>query len=259
VTRVTRIDSMRLLVFFPFFISDPRHIDMLRVQSLLRDRLRQVAGSELEISSAACFDFVDERFRLQVDALESAFDFWADSSKVVARAGPHAKWGIRRPTSYAVDAIARNQTAPDEVFLLRVIQDTFVDDPRTLYEQLRLAAETGMKDRFITANIHHWPTNGHAYLCRAMRLPFNGIADYAQGALMMAPWRVWERYYLGLPAEIHHYWDDVMMSLWLTHEGGQLVNIPPDTFRHLHHCDPEVSQTIFQAHSAELQRQECAQ
>jgi hypothetical protein len=54
-----------------------------------------------------------------------------------------------------------------------------------------------------------------------------------------------------LPPDIHHYRDDVMMSLWLTHDGGQLVEIGP-TFEHMHHCDVAHAGAVYKAHTAEL-------
>jgi hypothetical protein len=42
-----------------------------------------------------------------------------------------------------------------------------------------------------------------------------------------------------------------MMSAWLCHEGGQLIDIAR-TFRHMHHCDPAVAREIYRSHAASV-------
>ncbi|SEO03298.1 hypothetical protein SAMN05216404_11071 [Nitrosospira multiformis] len=241
--------SMRFLIVIPLFVNDPRHIEMLKVQSLLGARLRKVWGKDADFKIAVVCDYVDDQYWSQVETIGKSFDFLVSPADVLAHAGSNSSWGIRRPTSYALEVVARTLPDYQSVNVLRIIQDTFVMNVGEFVSDLRRVA---LKDgRYIAAQIHRWPTTGHHWLCHRMGLPCTPIAEYAQGAVMMAPLSVWESYYLELPPEIHHYWDDVMMSLWFTHEGGQLIEID-QTFEHMHHCEPTLARAVYHAHAAEL-------
>jgi hypothetical protein len=241
---------MRILLVIPVFVSDARHVEMLRVQSLLRDRLKAAGEESLVVWSAAVFDHIDEKFSEAVKDLEKAFDFFVTPSQVAAHSGANSLCGICRPTNYAIDILARNFDDASSVCVLRVIQDTFIMDIGTFVRKLKEMA-TQTNPRFIAADVLDWETDGHAALCRTMKLPFSRRLQYAYGAVMLAPWPIWERFYLGLPPAIIHYFDDVMMSQWLLHEGGKLIGIGRQ-FEHMHHCESAVARQVYRTHCEEL-------
>jgi hypothetical protein len=239
----------QLLVAIPLFVDGPRHVDMLRVQSVLGRRLRKELKGRFELTTAVVCDFVADGYESQVDAMRGEFDIFVPHDAVQAHAGPVARAGIRRPTTYAIEVLGRAFPDPAGLLLMRIAQDTFVTDPARFLDDLAAAADCPHDGRYIASAIEHWPTTAHYDLCRRMNLPTPRAALFAQGASMMAPLPVWDRYYLGLPTEIHHRFDDVMMSAWLCHEGGQLIDVAP-SFRHMHHCDPVVAQEIYRSHAA---------
>jgi hypothetical protein len=241
---------MRILLVIPVFVSDARHVEMLRVQSLLRDRLKAAGGESVVVWSAAIFDHIDERFSEAVKGFGQDFDFFVTPSQVTAHAGAISLCGIRRPTNYAVDILARSLDDASSVYVLRVIQDTFITDICAFVRKLK-GIDAQANRRFIAADVVDWETDGHASLCRTMKLPVSRHLQYAYGAVMMAPWPTWERYYLGLPSAINHYWDDVMMSQWVVHEGGKLIGIGRQ-FEHMHHCESAVASQVYRNHCEEL-------
>ena len=118
------------------------------------------------------------------------------------------------------------------LYLLRIIQDTFVIDARAFLDQIdRLARpETG---KFLAGTLSRSTIDSH-------HLPGMGLRTvecihYAHDEVLLANANVWRRYYLPLPEHITHYTDDVLMSEWLTQEGGRLIGLG-DSYVHLHGC-----------------------
>jgi hypothetical protein len=117
---------MKLLLFTPAFCDDPGHLGMIRVQSLLAERLRQHLACE--IVSAVVVDFCRDDLKTELGKIVAPFD--------IVRHSPAAANGIRRPTNYAIDVLLRETGATR---MLRVIQDTFIDDPATLARGIEAA------------------------------------------------------------------------------------------------------------------------
>lgn len=99
--------------------------------------------------------------------------------------------------------------------------------------------------------VHHWPTDGHRALCDRMGLRFERDLRYPNGAVMLAPVPVWRRFYLGLPEEVHHFWDDIMMGEWLLQSGGAVVNWRA-SWEHRHDCPADECRELYQRHASEL-------
>jgi hypothetical protein len=155
------------------------------------------------------------------------------------------KWGIRRPTNYSI----RLAGQLGATHVLRVIQDTYVDDCDAFCGNL--GPWLDREDRWLGANLEYWATNYHFDICRRMGLPTRYELNYPQGAVLIAPLETWQRVYLAMPMEIHHHLDDVVMGVSAESMGIPLLNMPK-TWSHLHHCDPAVSSDYYLRHLAEL-------
>lgn len=232
-----------ILVMTPACVLNERHLGMIRVQSLLRRRLSRYLLPDTRIVSVLVVDHADQKYKREVSVIASEFD--KSTCSIPAHCGN--QWGIRRPTNHAISDVAPSIHAD---FMLRVIQDTFVDNAEKLASDMVSAmAESG---HWIAANVHHWPTGGHHWICGRMGLQCNWDLRYPNGALMFAPLATWRKYYLAMPEYIHHHWDDVIMGEWLRQSGdGKIIDIPA-VWRHCHDCDSEFSQAILIAHQKEL-------
>ena len=228
----------RILVFTPAFVSKVEHLGMLRVQALLAARMR---AKGLNVISALVCDYVADEFVSPVAEVGRLFDV---SIPALPKLFPgNDQWGIRRPTNFAIQELVE-----DCGFILRVIQDTFVERADRFCDSLAAALET--PGHWVAANLHHWETSGHGWLCDLMGLPFATHLTYPNGAVMIAPANTWRRFYLPLPSAIHHHWDDVMMGEWLKQEGGTLIDLDL-SWTHLHDCPAEVSRECYLRHLQE--------
>jgi hypothetical protein len=212
---------MKLLLFTPVFCAEPRHLGMIRVQSLLAERLRR--HLDCEIVSAVVVDFCREDLKAELHRIVAPFDIVRHSD-----AAPH---GIRRPTNYAMDTLVPET---DTTRMLRVIQDTFVDDVVAFSRSIEAALpETG---HWVAAGVEHGERDGHQSWCEEIGVPFRRELEFPQGCLMLAPAETWREMYLqGLPESITHLWDDVMMGELLRHRGGRLIELPR-SWSHRHGC-----------------------
>ena len=223
-----------LLIFCPALVIADEHVEMVRVQSMLRRRLEAMSGSDdLLIINAVAYDGVSPRYVDQLLDLDFTFQIWEHQ---IERAGGCGKpRGVRRPTNYCIATLIHRLPRAlknNGLYLLRIIQDTFILDARNFLKEIdRLARpETG---RFLagklarsTIDSQHLP---------AMGLKWVNCIEYAHGEVLLAPAEIWRQYYLPLPDYITHYTDDVLMSEWLTQSGGKLVGLS-DTYSHLHAC-----------------------
>lgn len=223
-----------LLIFCPTLVVADEHVEMIRVQSLLRRRLEKFNTSDdLLIVNAVAYDGVSPQYIDQLLDLDFTFTIWEHQ---IERAGGCGRpRGARRPTNYCIDTLVRRlppTLRQSDLYLLRIIQDTFVlDAGRFLQEIDRLARpQTG---RFLAGKLAYSTIDSQHLL--AMRLKWVSCIEYAHGEVLLAPAPVWRQFYLPLPDEITHYTDDVLMSAWLKQEGGRLIDLQ-DTFAHLHAC-----------------------
>jgi hypothetical protein len=236
-------EAMKLLAFTPVCCNDPRHLEMVRVQTLLVHRMRRHMP-QLEIVSGIVVDFCREELNGALAEIARSFDVC--EMQVPEDIEPKC-WGIRRPTNYMCSRVAR-ALGCDHV--LRVIQDTFIDDSFVFSQNVGSAIRT--TGAWIGAHVDYWQTASHWALCAQMQLPFHRDLHYPQGAVMLAPTPVWEDFYVrGLPHNIHHSFDDVMMGVLLEARGGKFVDFPC-TWSHRHHCESAVAQSVYNQHFQEL-------
>jgi len=224
----------KILVWTPACVFDQRHVAMNRVQTLVKRRL-QPHLPDVELVSALLVDWSHDDCRGDMDGLADQFDIYRYG--VPLEFG--TKWGIRKVTNYAI-ALAREIGA---THILRIIQDTFVDDPSALAQRIQSALpEPG---EWIGARVVYWATDhGHGQFTQEMGLPFTPDIHWPHGELMLAPLSTWERHYLPLPERIHHHWDDIMMGLSLLHAGGRYLDWTPPVWTHRHDCDfPTLTRT----------------
>jgi hypothetical protein len=134
--------------------------------------------------------------------------------------------------------------------MLRVIQDTFIDDAGLFAASIQAALPQAR--HWIAAGLERCQRDGHRRWCEQLGLPFRNELEFPQGAVMLAPAVTWREVYLdGLPADITHFWDDLMMGELLRHRGGRLIDLPR-SWTHRHHCEPEVARNLYEAHRGEV-------
>ena len=230
----------KLFIWTPGYVAQPNHVEMIRVQSLVGRRLRRhLAG--VEIVHSLVGDRIQASYLAEVAELGREFDQFHAALPDEYGSTP----GIRRTTHFAID-LAREAGCSH---VLRIIQDTYIVDAAKFARDVRGALNT--PGEWLGAKLHQWETSWHWGLCKRMNLPLTSTLNYPNGAVMVAPLAVWEKFYVGLPAEINHHWDDVMMGEWMRHEGATLVDLPA-TWVHLHNCDPQTSHRHYVEHAAEV-------
>lgn len=123
--------SPKLLLFVPAAVFDARHVEMNRVQALLKGRLDgRLPG--VTITSAVVWDHVAAELLGPMREACAGFDVCVES--VPPRYG--ARWGIRKPTNLAIEELTAGHT-----HLLRIIQDTFVTEPDRFARDVAAALE----------------------------------------------------------------------------------------------------------------------
>src|SRR5665213_1677627 len=172
---------MKLLIVIPALINDERHVEMIRVQSLLADRLK-LCQPEFKIISVLVCDYIAPCFKERICSLGNRFDRFEE----IDNNGSWA-WGIRNPTTRAIQMA----NEPGCTHILRVIQDTFVFDVETLADEIQKIKD----DQTIGGHIHNWPTSNHFGYCDEMGLEKRNPLTYVHGAVMFAPLAILDRYY----------------------------------------------------------------
>jgi hypothetical protein len=236
----------KILLFTPAAVASQTHIEMLRVQSLLIPRLQKHLPPEIAIASLMVVDSC-------VADLAPALQEIAESYDAVAWGVPPeqgTQWGIRKGTNFAATEGAASVGA---THLLRVIQDAYVFDPQALAQLIRQAVAT--PGEWIAANVHHWPTGGHYWLCQQMGLKCEDPVHYPNGQVMLAPVKTWRDWYVTMPANIHHYWDDVMFGEAFKQKGDGAILDWPVCWHHWHGSDVKLSQRITALHRSGLEPQ----
>ena len=231
----------KILVWTPACVFDGRHVAMNRVQTLVKRRL-QPHLPDVELVSALLVDWSHDDCRDDVEAMAGEFDIYHYG--VPTEFGE--KWGIRKVTDYAI-ALARDIGAGH---VLRIIQDTFVDDSAVLAQRIQSALpESG---DWIGAHVVHWPDDqGHGQFTTEMGLPFTSDIRWPHGELMFAPLVTWEKHYVTLPQRIHHHWDDIMMGLSLLYAGGRYLDWSTPCWSHRHDCDVEAATSTYRTHQVD--------
>jgi hypothetical protein len=235
---------MNIVVLVPAYIEDERQVEMVRVQSLLRDRMRAYVGSgDVRIHSCIMYDYVANPLLDRVLDLDFSLKFFG-RAMYPERAQPN---GIRRPVECALRALGGIFCGQDDVYLLRVIQDTVVDDASQMLNNLVDLAR--MPGSFLGGGLESCE-DIEAYLT-AVKLPWQLTYGYIQGAVMFARLDTWIQHYLRLPAEVTHYSDDSVMSQLVLHGGGELVGMP-GCWRHCHDAPVDEFRAIYRDHAAQL-------
>jgi GT2 family glycosyltransferase len=254
-----------VLCLTPAFVGSDRHLGMIRVQSLLKQRLAAHLPASFELVSALIVDYVDPAYAEGLAELSKQFD------RCVYCPPPRdgEKRGIRRPTSEGIVGVAEPIRAD---YILRVIQDTFVLNPSAFAHDVAsiiekppqvkegspivVDAEIGTVP-WIAAALERQQTSDHPYwdayrsLCHAMNLPVSAEIVFPQGAVMLAPRDVWRKYYLSLTNEMNHYFEDVLLGQWLLRHGGCFVAMPR-RWKHYHECSIVRSERVFDEQMKEL-------
>lgn len=217
---------MEVIVLIPALIKDKRQYEMVRVQSLLRDRLRTCGSDQpVKVHSCIAYDHVAE------EMLDGVLDLDFSVKLFGCQMYPDEPepTGIRRPTEHALHALGAMFRRREDVFVLRVIQDTVIDNAARMMGILReLAGRTGP---FLAGGLQACGEIDH--FVEAVGIPRQPRYGYVQGALMFARLSVWWEHYPRLPAAVTHYSDDSVMSQMVLHAGGELVAMP-GCWRHCH-------------------------
>lgn len=239
ITVYANANQVTVLVHTPAFIQDEQHVAMISVQAKLLPRLRKYLSTNIDLVSVLIIDFCAPEHRVAMNAVATEFDVvkWS----IPAEHG--TEWGIRKGTNYAATAVADEVRA---THLLRVIQDTFVFDPLAMAKYIEEAVATD--GDWIGASVHHWPTSSHFGLCHQMGLDCELELRYSNGALMLAPISTWRNWYVSMPANINHYFDDVIMSETFRQKGtGRQFDWQP-CWAHRHGLDAETGFRTATAH-----------
>ena len=134
---------------------------------------------------------------------------------------------------------------------MRVIQDAVVLDASSFLDDLlSLIRSREPRDGYFLAGdlTHCDDIGGHM---DALGLPRQPSYLYAQGAVLFAPYGVWQCHYPRLPAAVTHWCDDSVFSQMVVAAGGQLLPLPR-RWDHRHGCSVEVSRETYAAHREEL-------
>ncbi len=236
-----------LLIFTPGCLFDKKHLLMLKTQSLLKKRLQKYLNKKINVISALVYDRVDSEYE---HSQQFDFDIIVNKKSVenyTSKEYPNC--GIRRPTNYVISELAKSVNVNfDSLYMLRHIQDTFVNDIKQFSSQIEhlILSE---KHCFLAGRIAESTIDSH-YLPK-MGLKTVSKIKYVYGEIMLAKWETWNKYYLGIPNFITHYTDDVMMSEWMNQDEGVLIEISK-TWDHLHGCQIEKLKSIYKKHEEEL-------
>jgi hypothetical protein len=233
------------MVLIPALVRCDKHLEMMRVQSLLRERLRlHDRKRQFNIHTCVMFDDVLPEFMNDILSLDFSIKLFAHQ---LYPERPYCT-GIRFPFEMGLRTVSKllRQLAP--TFVLRVIQDVVVDDVEQLLEALGALVEN-TRD-FVAGDLATCDDIGG--FLDELRIPRAPAYHFVQGALMFAPLQVWLQNYIHLPASISHYCDDSVVSQMVVRYGGELHRIPV-CWRHLHDRPCEDSQSSFLEHSSEIQ------
>jgi hypothetical protein len=237
---------MHLLILVPALITCEAHVEMVRVQSLLRDRLRRCAdanGSGVSVHSCIVFDAVGPPF------LNAVLDFDYSIKFYGTQLYPDAPepTGIRRPCEQALVQLGRTFKPWDSTYVLRIGQDVYVRDATSLF--IALHDLMGRPDEFLAGGFDTC-SDVHAFLAQ-LSIPRSARYRYVQGALMFARLDVWLRYFPRLPPDVVHFCDDSVMSQMVKHAGGALLGLDR-CWDHRHGCPPDESRQAYREHLLEL-------
>jgi hypothetical protein len=239
-----------ILCFTPAFVDNDRHMAMIRLQSLLKPRLRRHLPSNIQFISALVVDYVHPWYAKELHGMSMQFDLCIHCDPP----HKHENFGIRRPTTQAIAKVAESVHAH---YLLRIIQDTFISKAAIFAADIASIVGNPLQQEWIAAAIERQSVSDHPYwepylsFCRTMRLNVPARIVFPQGAVMLAGLDVWQKYYLGLTKEMNHRFEDVLMGQWLLQSGGCFVPMCP-TWRHYHDCNPVLSESIFNEQLEEL-------
>jgi len=230
----------KVFLWTPGLVFDSRHVEMCRVQSLVKRRLQPLLPG-VELVSGLLVDWSIDDKHPDIDALAPEFDVYARSTP--AEFG--TVWGIRKPTNWAIH-LAETIGA---THLLRIIQDAFIDDPQAFAAQMLDALPT--PGHWVAAYPHPWLRTWHRTYCNELGIRCEEVHAYPNGAVMFAPLASWQKYYRGLPVSVAHHMDDVMMGEWMRQRGEMRIDWE-EVWTHHHHAWIDVSQAAYQKHLAEL-------
>lgn len=235
---------MELIILVPALVANERQADMVRVQSLVRDRMRRkVSCSEFQIHSCVVYDHVAQELLHTV--LDLDFSVKLFGCQLYSDA-PNTT-GIRRPVEHALRALGALFPRHRDLYLLRVIQDTLIDDVGALASILGgLGTRTGP---FVAGDLHECAQIDHFLV--DLGIPTRTSYRFVQGAFMFARLDVWLEHYPRLPAPITHYCDDSVMSQMVVHAGGELVPIP-GCWCHCHDAPAEEFRKRYDQQSEQL-------
>lgn len=207
-----------IAIVTPAYVSERKHVEMMRVHSLTAGRLakaNEAAGREpASFVHYAIYDHISPH--LKTETLSLPFH------KHIVLSGTRS--GIRRPTQAAINAIASTHT---NATVLRLIQDTFVTDPKAFISRV-IFPETKALD---------WVSGAWAmcddispYLAKiGLKTGSGRIYDYIQGAVVCAPLETWRKHYPRIPKEVLHYCEDSTFSQIVLQSGGELLFVPDKT------------------------------
>lgn len=229
---------MKLLIFVPAAVGEARHVAMLRAQIRIMRRLAGEMPSGVDVEGAVFCDGVAEGLHGAMDEAVAGQEVGGRALAYSAASKAGWKWGIRNPTTYAIEYAAQG----GHTHLLRIIQDTFVTGVDKLARHVAGVMQSGW-DNVLLGHVHEWPTTGHYPLVLEAGLYARNPLCYVHGAVMLAARGVWERHYLTMPQRINHHWDDCVFSESVVQRGGggRLINVEP-VWDHKHHCDEAVAE-----------------
>ncbi len=226
-----------LAVLIPAVIRESKHVEMLRVQSLISQRLRKHG---IQAFTCLVVDAIEERFIEEVRSLD--FDMG-----IFQRTPPN---GVRRPTETGLRAI---REVWGNVPVLRVIQDTPIIDAESLSSDILNAI--GSDGDWVAGGLRtfkRFEGNPNFQALNELEIPEKEEYQHIHGCFMLAKLDVWERYYSAMPKSITHYADDDVMSQWILKKGGRLIPFSDTSWEHRHDSPEKISRKLFVSQGGDI-------
>jgi hypothetical protein len=223
-----------IVVFTPAYVTAPNELEMVRIQSLLASRLRK-AGPRT-IVPLVVYDRLD---------LNSGRLF--ENEIIVEGEDRRFQDGIRNPTEVAIRWALKN--FGEDATLLRVIQDTFIEDPASVLRQISSAEE--VPGYWVSGRVDkvHYEGDRNAFRKIALQAGMRTSCEQlVVGEVVAAPVKTWRDLYLRMPKSVHHFHDDLCFSQMVVQSGGRMIEMSP-AWEHLHDATVEECAWFYGRHS----------
>ena len=205
---------MNVVLLIPGHIKCENHVKMLHEKEQLRINIRQKLDPSIKFQMVYSIDRLQN---VNVDVRSSKFDR-------IINLLERSSNGIVFPTRAAIK-YAYSYFGPNCLFI-RLGQDVTVQVDKLV--QRIIQCKSTLNDKYMMGafdqdgRFFRWFKDEDPRKKETQKLRWRFI----QGNFMIAPIKVWNKYYFSIPEHINHYADDSMVSWLIKNDGGKLIEIP---------------------------------